>query len=233
MATPELRSSTKQRLLEKVLRGEVARQNRELPIERRAAGTSTPLAPDQQMIWMGAQIAGSDPAFNEPLTLHYRGPLEYDVFERAFNEVVRRHEILRTTFASVDGEVLQAVHDHLTIRIPFLDLSKLAKDQREEEANRAAVDDSRRLFDLSVGPLIRARLVKMEAEYHRLYVTMHHIIFDGVTIFDVLLPELAAIYKSFAAGEPSPLPEPRYQYSDYALWKKRMLANDSVARQTM
>jgi amino acid adenylation domain-containing protein len=146
--------------------------------------------------------------------------------------VVRRHEILRTTFAQVDQEIVQAVHDQLTIQIPFLDLSKLEKQQREQEANRTAVTAARRLFDLGSGPLIRACLVKMEPEYHRLYVTLHHIIFDGVALDQVLLPELAAIYSAFAAGEDSPLPEPRYQYADFALWEKRMLANASVERQT-
>jgi amino acid adenylation domain-containing protein len=79
---------------------------------------------------------------------------------------------------------------------------------------------------------LRARLVKMEPEYHRLYLTLHHIIVDGVSSHHILVPELAAIYRAFREGEPSPLPEPRYQYSDFALWQKRMLDNDSVARQT-
>ena len=89
--------------------------------------------------------------------------------------------------------------------------------------------DCVRPFDLGVGPLIRARLVKLEPEYHRLYITMHHIIFDGVSIYRVLLPEIAAIYNAFAAGAPSPLPEPVYQYADFALWQKRLLDNDSAA----
>ncbi len=232
MATCEQRSGAKQRLLEKVLRGEVARQTWELPIEPRAPGTAAPLAPDQHVIWLASQMSASEPVYNEPITFHYRGMLDREILGRALNEVVRRHEILRTSFAQADGEVVQAVHDHLTIQVPYLDLSKLPRERGEEEANETAVADSRRLFDLGMGPLIRARLVKMEGEYHRLYITLHHIIFDGVTIYHILLPELAAIYKAFAAGKPSPLPEPCYQYSDFALWQKRMLDNDSVVRQT-
>lgn len=225
-------SSAKRRLLEKYLRGEVARQNWDLPIEPRVAGAPVPLAPYQHLLWLSAQMAASEPAYNEPVTLHHRGLLDGEILERSFNEVIRRHEILRTTFASVDGEVVQAVHDHLTIQIPFLDLSNLPQEERERQANQVAVADSRRLFDLGVGPLLRARLVKMEAEYHRLYLTFHHIIVDGASSHHILVPELAAIYQAFAAGQPSPLPEPRYQYADFALWQKRLLDNDSAAKQT-
>ncbi len=230
--TPGQMSAAKRRLLEKLLRGEVARQNQEAPLEPRAAGTAIPLAPDQHLLWLSAQMAASEPAYNEPVTIHHRGALNREVLERAFNEMVRRHEILRTTFAEAGHEIVQAVHDHLTIQIPFLDLSKLEKEEREEEANRAAVADARRMFDLGVGPLIRARLVEMEPEYHRLYLTMHHIVIDATSAYWVMLPELAAIYEAFAAGGASPLPEPQYQYADFALWQKRMLDNDSVARQT-
>ena len=196
------------------------------------ADAPVPLAPDQHLLWLSAQMAASAPVYNEPVTLHHRGPLDREMLERSYNEVIRRHEILRTTFASVDGEVVQLVHDHLTIQIPFLDLSNLPWEERERRANEVAVADSRRLFDLGVGPLLRARLVKMEPQYHRLYLTLHHIIVDGASNHNIMVPELAAIYKAFRAGEPSPLPEPRYQYSDFARWQKRMLDNDSVARQT-
>jgi amino acid adenylation domain-containing protein len=231
MAAPEQMSGAKRRLLEKFLRGEVARQNWEIPLEPRTAGSPAPLAPDQHLIWLSAEMAGSEPAYNEPITLHYRGALDREVLERSFHEVIRRHEILRTTFASVNGEVVQAVHDHLTIPIPFLDLSKLGKDEGERRANEIALADCLRPFDLGVGPLFRARLVKLEPEYHRLYITLHHLIFDGASIYQVLLPEVAAIYKAFAAGEPSPFPAPVYQYADFALWQKRLLDNDSVAKQ--
>jgi amino acid adenylation domain-containing protein len=231
MTAPQPRSDAKRRLLEKFLRGEVSRQNWDAPIEPRTPGAHAPLAPGQHLIWLSSQMTASEPIYNAPITIHHRGLLDRETLERAFHEFARRHEILRTTFASIDGEVVQAIHDHLTIQIPLLDLSNLSKDQAELEANRMAVADSLRLFDLSVGPLIRARLVKLEPEYHRIYITVHHAIFDGVSIYNVLLPELAAIYEAFEAGDPSPLPEPQYQYSDFALWQKRMLDNDSVVRQ--
>ncbi len=227
----EKRSEAKRRLLEKFLRGEVARQNWEVPIEPHAPGISAPLAPGQYLIWLSSQMTAADPIYNAPITIHRRGPLDRETLQRTFDEFVRRHEILRTTFTSVEGEVVQAVHQQLRISIPFVDLSMLPPEAREQEAKRLAEADACRPFDTAMGPLCRMRLVQLEPEYHRLYLTVHHLIFDGVSIYNVLLPEVSAIYEAFAAGKPSPLPEPRYQYSDFALWQKRMLDNDSVTRQ--
>jgi amino acid adenylation domain-containing protein len=231
MAPTQEMSGAKRRLLEKMLRGQAARQSWQAPLAPRPAGTPVPIAPAQNLVWLSAQMTASEPVYNEPITIHYRGELNRRALERALNEVIRRQEILRTTFAQAGNEVVQAIHENVTIPIPYVDLSGLPQAEREQEAQRTAVADARRLFDLSVGPLIRARLVKMEENYHRLYFTMHHILFDGVSIYSGLVPELAAIYTAFAAGEPSPLPEPKYQYADFALWQKQMLDNQVAAAQ--
>ena len=154
MAAIEQRSDAKRRLLEKFLRGEVSRQNWDAPIEPRAPGVAAPLAPGQHLIWLSAQMTASEPIYNAPLTIHHRGPFDHQILQRAFNELTRRHEILRTTFASVDGEVLQAVHDQLPIQIPFLDLSTPARRRSPGAVKRIreAVADALRLFDLGVGP---------------------------------------------------------------------------------
>jgi amino acid adenylation domain-containing protein len=224
-------SDSKKRLLEKFLRGEAAHQNSHAPLDSRRQGDPIPLAPSQQQVWLHAQMAAGSPLYNEPLTLHYRGALDRTALEASFQELLRRHEIWRTTFASVDGQVVQAVHPDLTISIPLTDLTTLAPEQREREAERIATADAQRPFDLSLGPLARVRLIKFAEGYHRIYLTAHHIILDGVGIYGVLLPELAAIYDAFSKGLPSPLPEPRYQYADYAIWEKRLLDSDSAARQ--
>jgi amino acid adenylation domain-containing protein len=224
-------SDAKKRLLERFLRGEAARQNWEAPLEQRQPGDPIPLAPSQHQVWLHAQMAPGTPLYNEPITLHYRGTLDRAVLERSFHEILRRHEIWRTTFASVDGQVVQAVHADLTVAIPLTDLTGLPEREREREALRIATAEARRPFDLSVGPLLRARLIKFADDYHRIYITLHHIIFDGVAIYRVLLSEMAAVYEAFSKGLPSPLAEPRYQYADYAIWEKRLLDNDSAARQ--
>ncbi len=231
MATTEAFSDAKRRLLERFLRGEVARQNWEVPLQERRPGDPVPLAPSQQQIWLHSQIAGNAPLYNEPFTVHYRGMLDRAALERSFEELLRRHEIWRTTFASLDGQVVQAVHPSLTIPIPFADLTALPREQREPEALRIAAMDARRPFDLGVGPLLRAQLLKLEDNDHRLYLTVHHLLIDGVGTFSVLLPELSALYDAFSKGLPSPLQEPVHQYADFAIWEQRLIENDSTARQ--
>ncbi len=127
--------------------------------------------------------------------------------------------------------MVQAVHPELRITIPFDDLAKLAPEDRERKVVRLAGGDARRPFDLSVGPLLRARLFKFSEQDYRLYLTVHSIIHDGTSLYAILLPELGAIYDAFLQGGPSPLGEPLCQYADYALWQTRMLDNDIVARQ--
>ena len=231
MKTKEQFSDSKKRLLDRFLRGETVHQCARGPREPRQPGDPVPLAPSQQQVWLHAQMAPGLPLYNEPLTLHYRGALDRKALEASFRELLRRHEIWRTTFASVDGQTVQNVHPDLTISIPFSDLTGLPPERREREALRIAGMDARRPFDLGLGPLVRVRLVKLAQDYYRIYLTAHHIVVDCVGIYDVLLPELAAIYDAFSVGLSSPLPEPRYQYADYAIWERRLLDNGSGSRQ--
>src|SRR5580698_8734050 len=176
-------SESKRKLLERFLRGEAAHQSWEAPLETREPGAPIPLAPAQQQIWLHSQLAPDISLYNEPITLHYRGALDRKVLERSFRELLRRHEIWRTTLAAVDGQIVQAVHPDLTIALPLTDLSWLPEDQREAEALRLATADARRPFELGLGPLLRGRLIKFSEDYHRIYLTLHHIIFDGVAIY--------------------------------------------------
>ena len=226
MSAPPQLSALKQRLLERMLTVEAQRQVRESPLEPRAAHERVPLAPCQHQIWLHTQLNPQAPLYNEPMTLHFHGCLDREALERAFEEMIQRHEIWRTTFAYVDGEVLQAIHDHLPIQIPFHDLSSYPEADREMEATRLATVDARRPFDLSVGPLMRARLIKLDEEQYRLFLVQHHLIHDGLTIYGVLMSELPAIYQAFSQGKPSPLAHPRLQYGDFALWEKRFLDSD-------
>ena len=231
MHPTEQLSDAKRRLLEKLLRGEHARQSWEAPIEPYPPGAVIPLAPSQQQVWLSAQMTSMLPVYNEPITVHYRGRLDMKTFERAFQEVLRRHEIWRTSFVNLDGQITQAVLD-FKLAIPLTDLTALPEDGRTEEADRIATEDARLPFDLGAGPLLRARMLKLSEEYYRLNLTLHHIIFDGVSIYRILVPELAAIYRAFLEGRPSPLPEPLLQYGDYALWHRRLLSGDFVQRET-
>jgi len=223
-------SESKKKLLDKFLRGEMTRETREAPIPRRAHGATVPISLNQQPIWLHSQMAPLSPIYNETVTIRHKGPLDAHILERAFHEILRRHEILRTSFAALDGQVVQAVHPDFTLPLPLVDLTDLPDPAREAEATRIAAADARRPFDLGVGPLIRAKLVKLGLADYRIFLTLHHIIYDGVSVSRVLLPELSEIYRRFSHGE-TPPPAPQVQYADYALWQQRALESESIPRQ--
>ncbi len=223
-------SEAKAALLEHYLRGELPqRAAARHGIPRRPAGERVPLSFGQQQIWLLGQMAPDRPVYNECVTIRMAGPLDPAALQRGFNEIVRRHEPWRTTFAIVDGEPSQIIHPPPDIALPVIHLEHLPENEREPEALRLATEDARAPFDLAKGPLLRARLIKLDDAEHRLYLTLHHIIFDGVSIYDVLLPELAALHDAFAIGKPSPLSEPAIQYADYAYWQRQRLQADFLA----
>ncbi len=227
---PEL-SEAKRALLEKYLRGDFAREMAvESAIMRRTSGTSAPLSFGQQQVWLLAQLMPEVPVYNECVTIHLPGPLNVSVFERSFTEFVRRHEAWRTSFPESNGLPIQMIHPAPTFQFPVIDLRHLPEDEREAEALRLATEDAGVLFNLAQYPLLRGKLIRLDDEEHRLFLTLHHIIFDGVAIYQVFLPELRAIYEAFLAGQPSPLPEPLIQYGDYALWQREQIQGDALAK---
>jgi len=217
----ETLSSPKQNheLLEQYLqrRSEAAPTERAIP--RRAPGAAIPLTFAQEQVWLHAQLAPNSALYNEPFTVHRKGPLDVSALERSITEIVRRHEAWRTTFALVDGQPMQLVHPPFEIHLPLVDLRNLPESERDAAALRLAAQDARRPFDLAKLPLLRARLVCLAEDDFRLFMCCHHLIFDGVTGYQVFLPELISLYHAFREGEPSPLPELPFQYADYAVWQ--------------
>lgn len=218
-------SEARKQLLEKLRRGEfqVSSSTPE-PVISRSPGYEGPLSAGQEQIWFHAQLAGSAPIYNESVTIHKRGPLDSRVLERCFNEIARRHQLWRSAFPMTDGKVVQRVDPNLQVTIPFVDLSHLPAEEREAESARIANEDVRRPFDLSVAPLFRLRLVRWSEDYHRIYLTVHHLVFDGVSIYRVVISELGALYDAYSNGRPSPLPEVPVQYRDFAAWQQERLA---------
>src|SRR5579872_3926151 len=225
-------ADARRQLLEKLRRGELQVSNGtpEPPIQR-SAGRQGPLSPGQEQIWFHAQLAGSAPAYNESVTIHKRGPLDPAVLERCFNEIARRHEIWRSGFPMIDGKAVQRVDSNVRLNLPLTDLSHLPPEERETESVRIATEDVRRPFDLNVAPLIRLHLVKWADDYHRIYLTLHHLVFDGVSIYRVMISELGSLYTAYSSGQPSPLPELSVQYRDYSAWKQQHLAGGVQAAQ--
>jgi surfactin family lipopeptide synthetase A len=224
-------SDAKAALLQKYLRGELPQAvTNQRGIPPRPPGECVPLSFGQQQVWLLTQMAGDQPVYNECVTIGLTGPLDVPALERSFAEVIRRHEPWRTTFSLIDGEPVQVIHPVPAIRLPVVDLAALPEAEREAEALRLASIDARIIFDLARGPLVRSRLVKLSEAEYRLYLTLHHIIFDGVSIYDVLLPELAALYDAFSAGKSSSLAEPAIQYADYAHWQRQRVQGEYLTR---
>jgi amino acid adenylation domain-containing protein len=225
MASPDV----KRVLLEKCLRGELGLETRQ-KIAPRKPDEPVPLSYSQEQVWMHAQLVPDVPLYNEPVTIHYTGALDPAAFERAFNEILRRHEAWRTCFQIVDGEPVQVVMPELSISLPVIDLRMVSEERREMAAIFIATEVARKPLDLARPPLFRARLMRLGDENYRLYLTLSHIIFDGVAIYRVFLPELATLYKAYAAGAPSPLPELAVQYPDYSIWQRRTLTREVLSK---
>ncbi len=223
-------SDTKRKLLQKYLRGELGFQHAAQEIPRRQPGEIVPLSYAQEQVWLHAQLAPEIPLYNEPVTIHYSGPLNVSALEQSFNEILRRHEAWRTCFNVVDGQPVQQVTKNLSISLPVIDLRSLPREQRDPTAIALATADARVPLDLEQVPLFRARLIRLDEEEHRLYLTLSHIIFDGVAIYRVFLPELAILYKAYAAGATSPLSELNIQYPDFACWQRRNVTREVLAK---
>ena len=200
-------------------------------IRRADRDAPVPLSFAQQQIWLHAQLAPSVPLYNEQVTLRYRGALEGDALARALGDVVARHEAWRTVFQARGEHPVQIVLPPTPIDLPVHDLRGLPAGAREGEAIRLAAADVLRPFDLAGGPLLRARLVRLDEDDSRLYVTLHHIIFDGYSLSQVFVPELAAFYAaSIGAGRMAP-PAPPLQYADWAVWQRAEVQRGAYARQ--
>ena len=223
-------SEQKRKLLEQYLQRRSEEPIVVETIPRRPPGAVIPLTFAQQQVWLHAQLAPDTPVYNEPFTVHREGPVDVAALERSFAEIIRRHEAWRTTFTLVDGKPVQVVHPPFEIKLPVVDLRNLPKSDRVAAALRLATEDARQPFDLAKLPLLRARLVRLADEEHRLFITCHHLIFDGVTGYQVFLPELASLYQAFSNSEASALPEVAFQYGDYAVWQRELANVELVKR---
>ncbi|MFN2529802.1 MAG: amino acid adenylation domain-containing protein [Pyrinomonadaceae bacterium] len=184
----------------------------------------------QQRLWFLDQLEPGSSFYNVPQAISIRGDLNVEALRRTFQEIVRRHEALRTTFSVVDGSPVQVIAKHLELSFPVTDLTSLAKMDRDVEWARLAAEEAQKPFDLTRGPLVRALLLALSADECVLLLTMHHIVSDGWSM-GVLFRELGSIYEAFATGKRSPLPELPIQYADYAVWQREWLQDDALRTQ--
>jgi hypothetical protein len=192
------------------------------PMVRVSREGSLPLSFAQQRLWFLHQLEPELIAFNIPLVVHLRGWLDGGVLVRALEEIVRRHEVLRTTFAAVEGEARQHIGEAGGaggVVVAVEDLSQEEEREREQRVQEMAEQEATTPFDLGRGPLLRVRLLRMGREEHRLLFTMHHIITDGWSM-GILVREFVALYRAYAKGEGTPLAELELQYADFAAWQR-------------
>ncbi len=192
--------------------------------------TVAPLSVAQEAVLYTCLLSPTQLTYNETISIRRYGTFTAAAFQSAFNEIVARHESWRTTFEARRADPVQVVHPPPHFELPILDLSHLSADRAEHRAVVLAAAAARVPYDLSRGPLVRPRLVRFPGDEHRLYLSLHHLTFDGVSINRVILPELAALYDAFAAGLPSPLPQPPAQYAEYARWDRERTDHPRFAR---
>jgi len=194
--------------------GTVARERK-----RTRPGTEIPLSSAQERLWFIDRLAPRQAGYNNFIVRRFRGRLEPDVLERAFTEIVRRHDTLRTTFATVGGAPVGRLLE------PFPVPLRVVEAADEDEVRRLAAAEVQTPFDLATGPLVRPTLYRLAPDDQVLLVTVHHIVADGWSL-GVLYDELTELYDAFVRGLDSPLPEPPLQYVDYVEWQRERLGTE-------
>ena len=196
------------------------------PIQPVPRDQAPPLSFAQRRLWFLEHLEPT--VYNVPAAIRISGQLDHKALERSLNEIVRRHEPLRTTFHLVEREPVQRIHESLPVEIPFVDLSSSAK--KEAEFEQFMRTEARRPFNLETGPLLRAYLVRLNEEEHVLLAVLHHIISDGWSV-GLFITEMVPLYEAFIGGQPSPLPQLAVQYADFAAWQQEWLQGQVLEQQ--
>jgi len=199
-------------------------------IPRAVSSGSAPLSYAQRRLWFTQQLQPESAAYSSPFGMRMTGPLDVSRLERSLSEMVRRHEVLRTTFPTgANGDPELWVHDPEPVRLPILDLSELSAEAAALCVQKVRREEAEHVFDLSTGPLYRFKLLRLGGDVHEFLVNFHHIVSDGWSL-GIFGKELSALWDAFAAGQHSPLPELQLQYSDYATWQCERLETEVLAK---
>jgi amino acid adenylation domain-containing protein len=207
--------------VERALRGAAPPAEGIEPVDRTRP---LPLSPAQEAVWFFERLSPGMRSYQFQASLRMRGEVDADALRRALAEIVRRHEIFRTTFQEIGGQPMQAVHAPWTVELPVVD----ARDLSAEELERRYAEEFARPFDVGALPLVRWTLYRTAEREHVLLVVEHHLVHDGWS-FGVFLRDLTALYAAFARGEASPLPEPALQFGDFAVWQRAWMQGPEAA----
>jgi hypothetical protein len=232
--TDAMRSSdVKQRLLQRYLQGETAeRRAATHQITHRPDGQPVPLSLSQEQVWLHSEENADIPQiYTESITIYRNGSLDVNVLKQSLREILRRHESWRTSFEMNQGQLRQVIGEATEFPLTVVDLRGWPAGKREREATQIGDAQAKKPFDLRRGPLARATVVSLGDQQHRLYIDMHQIITDGVSVYQILPTELASLYDSFLSGNPTSLPELTWQFADYAAWQREWLQGAALEKQ--
>jgi non-ribosomal peptide synthetase component F len=219
--------SEEERFKERIRRAKARLLEPPSGIPRRDQSKGSPLSFAQQRLWFLHQLHPEQAVYNRPLALALKGRLSIPALEHALNQIVIRHEVLRSVYPEVDGQPIQRMLPELALHPDFLNIEHLDGEHRKLELDRLVVRESQRPFELARGPLIRALLIRLSSEEHVLLLVLHHIVFDAWSA-GVLIREFGEFYESAAGGTSPSCPELPIQYADYALWETGRLRGDTL-----
>jgi amino acid adenylation domain-containing protein/non-ribosomal peptide synthase protein (TIGR01720 family) len=200
-----------------------------LPQQKRVllASKLNPMSFAQQRLWFLDQMEPGTAAYNLFTGYRLAGPLDLTALERSLSEILRRHEVLRTNFAMIEGRLVQILNPARPLELPLVDLSEVPKHEREARLSGLANEEAQRSFDLARGPVLRATLIKLAPEEHVSLLAVHHIVFDGWSM-EIFLREMAVLYDAFSRGAASPLRNLFMQYGDFARWQRQTLQGNRM-----
>lgn len=200
------------------------------PLARRPRKGAPLLSFAQQRLWLLDQLEPESPAYNIPQAVRLHGPIDAEALELAFRAIVQRHEVLRTTFAKVDGEPRQIIASEVSFSLGQIQASGESEGERQASVAKTVKAVMDRPFDLRRGPILRATLIRLSDTEHVLVTVVHHIASDGWSL-GILWRELSAIYAAVRESGPSPLQELPIQYADYAEWQREWLSGERLREQ--
>ena len=214
----------------KTLRGETQGSSQSHPISQRSEQTPPPLSHAQQRLWYLDQLEPNTAVFTIPMALRLKGCLDPALLERCLNDIIRRHEPLRTSIIMEDHTPRQIILPDVYLELPLVDLTDHSPEKREEKLSGLLRAESQRSFNFPEAPLLCMSLIRMDRDDHVLFFMAHHVVFDGWSS-DILVREMIALYTAFGAGEPSPLPDLPIQYADFSVWQREWLESGELERQ--
>jgi amino acid adenylation domain-containing protein len=230
--TQDSLSAKKKMLFEMLMKERTnAQSNKEnQAIPKRDQAALLPLSFAQQRLWFLEQMNPGSPAYNIPSAVRMKGKLDITALNNSFNEIIKRHEVLRTIFEMVDGQPVQTILPELKISIPIKDLTHISKEKQMENVGKIITEDNLKPYDLSKGPMLRILLLKLQEEEYVLCLNMHHIISDGWTL-QVLMREVSILYSAFTGGKAAAIAQPPIQYGDYTVWQRAWVQGDTLKKQ--